>query len=446
MIARVIDDDPEIRIKFDGLLEALGWADRTELRDALETEWASSHESLPGDRLPFLSPESVTDACRVLSLPTSAEQPLLAVAQTVAADPGLSALAWHFHYCALRSPTYPPWGAVVRWPSATDLGKLLGNDGRTFYLLILISGLPGMRAIYADRQIPHEVFSDTLIQLRNEVADLHERECVWGLSGPARVQWYRFALRGELFRLGRLVFQFDLFRFKFRVFRHRTTRTVIALSEGGAPFLENGQASGPGRVRPAGEWPSEFAVNDDGVTGHLILPAGHAVRRKVHLPATEWQQVLAPNDPGVYLHFPGGSPLEHDLCSKSMEQAMAFFPRHFPDKPYNCFWSESWVLNSRLQELLPPTSNLVRLQREVYLLPYETADMQLVNVILGGLPEDPEKAPRDTALQRALLDELIAGQHDDARAGACFLLPEDFNWGRQVYLRQALPWDDGAVD
>jgi len=104
------------------------------------------------------------------------------------------------------------------------------------------------------------------------------------------------------------------------------------------------------------------------------------------------------------------------------------------------------VLNSRLQELLPPSSNLVRFQREVYLLPYETDDMQLVNVILGGVPEDPEKAPRDTALQRALLDELIAGRHDDTRAGACFLLPEDFNWGRQVYLRQELPWDDGAVD
>jgi hypothetical protein len=85
---------------------------------------------------------------------------------------------------------------------------------------------------------------------------------------------------------------------------------------------------------------------------------------------------------------------------------------------------------------------MVRFQQEVYLLPYATHDNQLVDRILGGVPEDHGKAPRDTALQRALLDRLAAGELDDARAGACFVLPEDLDWGRQVYLRQELPWAD----
>jgi len=412
------------------------------LRDVLETEWESSQKSLPDDALPFLSPKSVADACQVLSLPTSAQEEMLAVAGRVSADPRLCALAWNFHHCAFRSATYHWWGLIGRWPPADTLIGLLESDGRTFYLLILISGLPGMQAIYDTRCIPRDVFCDTLIQLKDELADLHKRDNVWGLSGPDRVQWYRFILRGELFRLGRLVFQFGLFRFTVRVFRHRTSRAVLAVSEGGVSFLPNGQVNGPGRMQPAGEWTSEFTVEDYGVTGHPIVPGGRALRRQVDLPATEWQQVLARNDPALYIHFPDGSPLAHELCRKSFELAMEFFPRHFPERPYTCFCCDSWVLNSRLQELLPPTSNLVRFQREVYLLPYETHDEQLVNVILGGVPEDPSKAPRDTALQRALLDGLVAGRNDDARAGACFLLPEDFNWGQQVYLRQELPWEE----
>ena len=95
---------------------------------------------------------------------------------------------------------------------------------------------------------------------------------------------------------------------------------------------------------------------------------------------------------------------------------------------------------SQLQELLPPTSNLVRFQKEVYLLPYLTDDLSLFHAIFGGVPEDSTKAPRETTLQRALLDRLDAGEHLHASAGACFLLPEDFDWGGQVYLRQAFPW------
>ncbi len=152
------------------------------------------------------------------------------MSEHISADPRLSALAWHFYFCAFRSDRYPSYGLIARWPSVESLGKLLGRDGRIFYLLILTYGLPGMRAVYDTRSIPPDVVSDTLLQLREELSDLHKRKTVWGLSGPDRVQWYRFMLRGELFRLGRLIYNFGLFRFTVRVFRHRSSRTVMAVS------------------------------------------------------------------------------------------------------------------------------------------------------------------------------------------------------------------------
>jgi len=330
---------------------------------------------------------------------------------------------------------------MQRWPSLEALAGALQQDAGMFYFLVLMSGLPEMRSIYESRSTPWDAALDTLDNVKVCMDQCRKEHGVWGLSDPDRVQWLRSHLRGELFRLGRFQFQFGLFKYKLRAFRHRTSNVVVALSEGGVSYLPDGQVNSPQRLcDTTGEWTSELTIEDDGVTGHPILPAGCALRRKVHLPTTEWQQVLAPNDPALYLHMPEGGPMTHDLCGKSFELAMEFFPRHFPERPFVCFCCESWLLDSQLQEMLPTTSNLVRFQKELYLLPYEAYDPQLFEVIFDGIPEDPAKAPRDTTLQRALLDRLVAGEHLHASAGACFLLPEDFDWGAQVYLRQEFPW------
>ena len=429
-------------MKLTRLLKRLKWAGNQELSDVLAVGWEASEQCCP-DSLPFLLPESVHEACRALALPDEARNSLLHVAEAISSDSCLRALAWHLHYCAFGSATYPWWGPIGKWPSVDALDRFLEGDGRTFYLLILTSGLPGMEAIYGTRGIPYDVFRDTLGQLKDEIADLHQTHGVWGVAGPDRVQWYRFPLRGELFRLGRLSFQFGLFGWPVRVFRHQVSGSVVALAEGGVSFLPSGQANGPGRVDATGEWMSELTATDDGVIGHPILPTGRALSRTMHLPAVEWRQVLARNDPALYFHIPGGSPLAPDLCSESFGLAMEFFQRHFPDKPYVCFCCDSWVLNSQLQDLLPPSSNLVRFQREIYLLPHITDDAQLKDVILAGAPEDLGKVPRRTELQRSLLDFLTSGGCLHASAGAGFLLPEDFRWGEQVYVRQRWPWFDG---
>jgi hypothetical protein len=429
----------------DRLLGELRWAGDEALHDALATEWESSQTCFPSDALSFLRPQAVAGACQVLSLPADAAEALIPVAERVLSDPRLCALAWHFHHCAFRSSTYPLWGPIRDWPSVDALDGVLEGGGRALYLLILASGLHGMQRIYETRGIPHDVFWSTLGQLRDELSGLHEAHNVWGLSEPGRVQWYRSLLRGELFRLGRLSFQFGLFRWALRVFRHQASRAVVALAEGGLPFLPSGQADGPGRTDTAGRWVSELAVTDRGVTGHVILPTGRVLRRAVHLRAAEWQQVLARDDPALYVHIPEGGPLAHHLCADSFGMAVAFFRRHFPERPYACFCCDSWVLDSQLQELLPPTSNMVRFQREMYLLPHLTYDQQLADHILGGMPVDPGRAPRSTALQRALLGFITAGGRLHASAGAGFILPEDLRWGEQVYYRQGMPrLEEGA--
>jgi hypothetical protein len=158
----------------------------------------------------------------------------------------------------------------------------------------------------------------------------------------------------------------------------------------------------------------------------------------VSLSAAEWRQVLAKDDPVLNLHIPGGSSLGHAECGESLRRAMEFFPRHFPERPFVAFTCGSWVLDGQLEELLPPTSNMVRFQREVHLFPLGLSPRNLLRQAFDGVPEDLEKAPRDTALQRAVLDHLDAGKQLSPVGGGCFLLPEDLEWGAEVYRRQRL--------
>jgi hypothetical protein len=61
--------------------------------------------------------------------------------------------------------------------------------------------------------------------------------------------------------------------------------------------------------------------------------------------------------------------MDHDRCGASFRKAMEFFPRHYPEFQYKAFCCHSWILDTWLQSALPPTANMPRLQREVYLYP-----------------------------------------------------------------------------
>jgi hypothetical protein len=136
------------------------------------------------------------------------------------------------------------------------------------------------------------------------------------------------------------------------------------------------------------------------------------------------------------VHIPAGGPLDHGECGESLRRAREFFPRHFPDRPFAAFCCGSWLLDAELQRFLPETANIVRLQRECYLIPVASSPKYLLRNIFGQAPEDLRTAPRRTALQRNVLDFLAGGQALRPTGGACFLLPEDLDWGSQVYLRK----------
>jgi len=404
----------------------------SESTDLLGQEWESSQQSMPAEGLPFLAPEFVRNAAHAVGLSGEQAAAAATAAQRIAANASLRALAWHCHYCCFRSNSYKRRN-LADWPPLTPA---LREDSGLFYLLMTLSGLPHMQGVHTAHSVPAQVVRDTLSQVSFLAGEYRKEHGHWGLN-PNNLCWLMNHFHGELYQLGRLQFQFGAFKCKFRVFRHQRSRTVLAFPESGVCFLVDGQLSGPGYRRDTGgAWTAELTVTDHEISGHPVLPEGRVLQRRISLPRAEWLPVLAAGEPVLNIHMSGGSPLDYDRCGESFRTALEFFPSHFPKRPFVAFCCCSWLLDTQLQEFLPAGSNIVRFQREFYLFPHVSNDQHLWHRAFGRVPDDLSTAPQDTSLQRALIQHSRSGNHLRARAGGCFLFPEDFDWGSEFYQEQ----------
>lgn len=120
-----------------------------------------------------------------------------------------------------------------------------------------------------------------------------------------------------------------------------------------------------------------------------------------------------PGDPALSVHIPDFSgPLDPVACDAAFARAAAYFPRHFPAERHAIAFCGSWLLDPQLADVLPETSNIVRFQRR-FTLAYltEPNDDSTVRFVFGHVPEDLASLPRETTLQRAVLDHIAAGGH-----------------------------------
>ncbi|WP_245601735.1 acyltransferase domain-containing protein [Hamadaea tsunoensis] len=118
----------------------------------------------------------------------------------------------------------------------------------------------------------------------------------------------------------------------------------------------------------------------------------------------------------IGLHIPDAGPLTPETVDASLDEARAFFPRHFPDEAYTVFSCGSWLLDPQLLEYLPASSNIVKFQQRFELEAYEEpegidADVEVRRFVFRNLTTPLDQLPRDTVLRRAVIDHLNAGRH-----------------------------------
>lgn len=113
----------------------------------------------------------------------------------------------------------------------------------------------------------------------------------------------------------------------------------------------------------------------------------------------------------VSTHIPESGPLTPEAVDVSFRQAVAFFAEYFPDYPTRVFHCGSWLLDPQLAEVLKPESNTVKFQKRWNLEGEPSiADEDAIFFVFRRRGEvDRSSLPKDTTLQRAIVDKLDSG-------------------------------------
>ncbi len=118
------------------------------------------------------------------------------------------------------------------------------------------------------------------------------------------------------------------------------------------------------------------------------------------------------------LHIPATGPLTPRAVDASLAVARSFVARHFPDPERPRMVCTSWLLDEQLADYLPADSNIMRFQRRFTLTDDAVVDdHEPLRFIFRRVPADLGKLPRDTTLQRSLVDHLESGRHWRIRTG-----------------------------
>jgi hypothetical protein len=399
---------------------------------ALCIDWDAAMQTNPANSSPFLQAKYIAQAAHNVFLTDDMIRKLVAFAPRVASDESLLAFFWYCRHRILTDSTLTEsWEAP--WPALDDY---LEADAGLLNVLVMLAAVPQMLEVYRCLGIPADLYHDTISDLRlwMETDFYFHRYQRWGIT-PWIARWLCHHWHGIILQLGRLQFSLGKFGGRLNAYRHRQTRQVIALSEAGIRYTSAGSMWRECCGEDSDAWTSTLESTGDSVTGNPITPNGLAHRTTHSLLLADWELVLTHNADVLVFHVPAGAPLTFESCGDSFHRALEAFPRFYPDFHFRAFWTSTWMMDPRLQKLLGPESNIVRIQREMYVYPGLQGDNnQYYERIFGWGAQDINTVEWKTSLQKTIGAYLNNGGH--FHGGYCFLLNDDFNWGGQVYLQQ----------
>lgn len=418
-------------ITIDQITELLGCP----LAPEIARHWEESIHTLPPDGPQWLDEDGLAADARYAGFEEKTIVEIVSAAKRINEHPALRTLAWHLHRMAFHAEDTTPalFKSLPKFEPAA--GCLWGQ----FYLLVGLTSteLARKKAALAgvDEQIVRETMKD--VSLQSERFRLVHN--YYGLF-PEALNWLRHHALGEIYRLGRLQFMVKPFGLNYRIYRHRKAGCAVALAGDSIHFDANGFICVPDAN--TSHWTSTFNSFGGWIEGFPILPEGHAEQRMIRLAESDWECRVEKNSPVLEMHIPAGGGMTLIACQESMRQALTFFPEHFPERKFAAFACKSWVFNTQLQEVLPPTANLVQFQREVYLLPTMSDGKAGLNFIFGTKDVNLSTAARQTSIQRALLEILESGQA--LRSGGMIFFPEDIDHiGSQFYRMR---WNEALAN
>ena len=285
-----------------------------------------------------------------------------------------------------------------------------------FTQLCVIEGRKALRArgipeIY-DRDIP-ERMTRKQMKKYNETGDISFDDYPWDMN------FYCC----QIFYIGRFYFIPYRWGGTPTAWRNRLTGEVTALWRAGDRIRRDGQLDGVNCVTDPEFFVTTFEETKTTVSGNRVLPEGKISPDIVRLEKPVWQKALGEGDYLLALHIPGGEGYTPERVRSSCEKALAFYARYYPEYDYKGIWSESWLFDPGLRDILSPERNIVRVQKQFYCYPTEEGDRMIRLEVLGDENADHRKLTPRNSLERGMFE--VWNQGKRFHTTGMFLLREE---------------------
>lgn len=325
---------------------------------------------------------------------------------------------------------------ICGWP---DLRECFGDEHQLFYLLLSCAVFSIAGRSFRDAGLPEENLR--LIGRKIRGSSWINKEA-YGVPGYDRhaLYWLRHYADLAVIPVGRFEFRLGVVQtYGIEVYRRGSDGAILALAAGnnGRPygFTADGSACPPDA--PDAVTSGSLIKTPDFVIGHALDAATGRSLGVVKLPLTEWTPVITMQTPVLEWHIPGGGGMTPEVTARSLTEGLAFFDRHFPDRPSPAaIMCASWAFWHRYEELRPQ-ANPALVMRECYEFGRPLRGYNGFYFIFGAntpaeLPGEPR---RDTSIRRTMLDIL---EKDGAlNTGGVFILREDLGkWGTSPYRNE----------
>lgn len=217
------------------------------------------------------------------------------------------------------------------------------------------------------------------------------------------------------------------------VFVNKRTGESLALWESEQFVRKDGQLDGVNGIFDPEAFQSHFSEDPDTWIGNLVHPQGLILPKTIRLSKSEWRLVLKSGDLTLALHIPGGSGYTKENLRLSMLSAKDYYHRYFPELHFAAFSSESWLYDPGLAPLLPQSSHIVSVQRQLYNYPTLEGDNQVKLEVFGDSKADISQIQARNSLENGLINSWKAGKR--FHTTGMFVLCEDADKiGREQYL------------
>ncbi|MFA6293636.1 MAG: hypothetical protein WC637_17750 [Victivallales bacterium] len=403
----------------------------TERLESFSPGWEESIAAMPAGIPDFLKPETFITSARFCGFASDIEPTLVSTAEQICGDNALLHLCWHYFH-QLTDGTHP-----VNYNKCPDLKKPLGDKFGIFYLLVGLGVVPGARAVYGKMNVPENIIRDTMREIEG-FNENHKIACKLPGLLINQISWLGNYYKGKLFRLGRMEYKIEPFNYHRFFYRNRKTGLKICFAPDNVRYNGEGFVDGTdGIIDAENGWTSSFYEENGIICGNPISPYGHALNKRLQISLKEWEPALRPNDWVIDLHIPPGGGMTPEACLESFKAAFDFFNTRFPEKKSSAIVCSSWIFNTQFETYLPD-SNMVKFMRELYLFPVQSSGNDGMFFVFCRDFKDLSEAPRETRLQKAMMDILESGRKLRSSGMAFFI--EDLKYFGTGHYRKS--WDE----